>query len=85
MILQLLRRVGFMKVHIQLLRQSEDLRQKLQNDGWKVEPEKHDSIFARHPLVLDEEAARSRLHHLHLLTSRSLRIEFDRIRAHIYD
>ncbi len=65
-----------MKVHIQLLRQSEDLRQTLRNDGWSVEPEENDSIFARHPQVLDEVAARSRLHQLRLLTSRSLRIEF---------
>ncbi len=65
-----------MKVHIQLLRQSEHLHQTLRNDGWSVEVEENDSISARHPLVLDEGTARSRLHGLRLLTSRSLRIEF---------
>ncbi|HEV3258428.1 MAG TPA: hypothetical protein VG013_16225 [Gemmataceae bacterium] len=66
-----------MNLYLQLLRDPDDLQETLRGDGWKLEPEHHDFVLARHPQVQDEGAARSRLHHLGLLTSSCLRIEFD--------
>jgi hypothetical protein len=65
-----------MKVHLRFLRQSEVIQETLQDDGWKLEWERHDSLFARHPLVQDESAARSRLQGLGLLTTSSAHINF---------
>jgi hypothetical protein len=64
------------KVHIQLLRQSERFRESLQNDGWVVEAKRYNDVFASHPAVKDEVDARSRLQQLGFLTSGSMRIEF---------
>jgi hypothetical protein len=67
-----------MKVHLRILRQGEELQETLKNDGWQLQPEKDNSFSARHPEVLNEDAARSRLHRLDLLTSSSVWIEFQR-------
>ena len=64
-----------MNLHLRFLRQPEELREVLQKDGWRLEG-KDESLFAHHPQVLDEPAARSRLYHLGVLTSASLCIEF---------
>ena len=65
-----------MNVLIQPLRHSNGLHQALSADGWTLEPERNGVLYAEHPQVADEVAARNRLHHLGLLTSSSLRIEF---------
>jgi hypothetical protein len=65
-----------MRIHLRFLRQSEITQEALQRDGWKLEWERADSLFARHPLVENEAAARHRLHDLGLLTARFLSIEF---------
>jgi hypothetical protein len=72
-------RIFMMNIRIELLRkhrQSQHLLQTLEKDGWAVQREPDQFLSARHPLVADEAAARSRLGRLGLLTSRSLRIEF---------
>jgi hypothetical protein len=65
-----------MDVRIQLLRRSDHCRTALHTDGWELEAADTDVLCARHPLVEDERAARSRLYRLGLLTSAFLRIEF---------
>ena len=65
-----------MRVRIELLRRSEAVRAALRKDGWAVESGQGDTLFVRHPEVPNQNTARSRLHGLGLLTSRSLRIEF---------
>ena len=67
-----------MNLHLRFLRQPEALREVLQKDGWRLETGKDESLFAHHPQVFDEPAARSRLYHLGVLTSSSLCIEFQR-------
>src|SRR5262245_39413306 len=67
-----------MRVKIELLRRSEVVLAALRRDGWAVESGQGDTLCARHPEVPNENAARSRLHGLGLLTSGSLRIEFCR-------
>ena len=65
-----------MHVRIQSLRGSEAFVVALRTDGWAVEPGQGGTLCARHPEVPNQRAARSRLHGLGLLTSKSLRIEF---------
>jgi hypothetical protein len=66
-----------MQLHLNFLRWSADFRAILSKDGWVLlAGEKKDELDATHPQVGDEDAARTRLHRLGLLTSRSLRIEF---------
>jgi hypothetical protein len=65
-----------MRVHLRFLRQSEMFQEVLEKDGWQLEPERGDSVTARHPLVVDETAARNRLQDLGLLTTASLAIHF---------
>ena len=65
-----------MHARIELLRQSEAVLAALRKDGWAVESGQSGTLCARHPQVPNQSAARSRLHGLGLLTSRSLRIEF---------
>ena len=65
-----------MRVMIELLRRSESVLAALRTDGWVVESGQGDTLCARHPEVPTQNAARSRLHGLDLLTSGSLRIEF---------
>ena len=65
-----------MHVRIQALQGSEAFVVALRKDGWAVEPGQGGTLYARHPEVPNERAARSRLHGLGLLTSKSLRIEF---------
>jgi hypothetical protein len=61
---------------MRFLRHAGKLQAALQNDGWELEREHDESLYARHPDVPDEEAARDRLCSLGLLTSGSLSIEF---------
>jgi hypothetical protein len=65
-----------MHLHIQLLRDPDDLRGALRRDGWKFQDRRDGVVVAGHPSVTDEVAARGRLLHLGLLTSRFLRIAF---------
>ena len=65
-----------MRILFQPLRECPDLRTVLRADGWSLEGARDDAVLAEHPGVADEDAARSRLHRLDLLTSAGLRIEF---------
>jgi len=65
-----------MKMHLQLLRESEIIQRTLEEDGWNFEWEQDGSLMVRHDLVADETACRNRLQHLGLLTTSSLRIKF---------
>jgi len=68
-----------MNLHVQFLRPSNTLGT-LRGDGWEVEPESETWILAKHADVPDEMAARKRLDHLNLLTSGSIRIDFQDFR-----
>jgi len=70
-----------MNLHIQLLRDPDDVQDTLRDDGWSLERERQGLVLARHPNVRDEQDARSRLCPLGLLTSSGLRIQFDRRRV----
>jgi hypothetical protein len=65
-----------MKLHLRFLRQAGKLRETFEDDGWQLASESNEWLFADHPEVPDEPAARSRLNRLGLLTSGSLHIEF---------
>jgi hypothetical protein len=65
-----------MRVRFQPLCEWGDLRGVLRADGWTLGGGQKDVIVAAHRDVLDEAAARGRLHRLGLLTSSLLRIEF---------
>ncbi len=65
-----------MQVHIELLRHTHEVRQALREDGWSLRQEPGNCLGASHPQVDDEPAARVRLHHLGLLISSWLRVEF---------
>jgi hypothetical protein len=65
-----------MHLHIQLLRDRDDLRDALRRDGWRVQAAPHDAVVATHPDVPDDVTARDRLQRLGLLTSTSVRIDF---------
>jgi hypothetical protein len=68
-----------MRVHMSSLRASDDFRETLRNDGWKIlTADGSKSLDATHPQLRDEKSARLRLHRLGLLTSGFLRIEFAR-------
>jgi hypothetical protein len=67
-----------MHVRITSIGRQEALLVAFREDGWAVELGQDGTVSARHPLVSDEGAARSRLHGLGLLTSGSVRIEFCR-------
>jgi hypothetical protein len=69
-----------MNIWIEALISSTDLEEILVDDGWDLLVESDQLIFANHPEVPDEPTARSRLNRLGLLTSRSHRIEFQRLR-----
>jgi hypothetical protein len=69
-----------MHLHIQLLRDPDDLRGVLRRDGWNCEDRRRGAVVATHPSVTDPVAARDRLHHLGLLTSSFLRIDFCYVR-----
>jgi hypothetical protein len=71
-----------MNLHVQFLRPSNALGT-LRGDGWQVEPESEAWIVAKHADVPDETAARRRLDHLNLLTSGSIRIDFQDFRKRI--
>jgi hypothetical protein len=78
----LLPRRSFMNLHLQFLRPSNALGT-LQGDGWEIEPESETWILVKHVDVPDEIAARKRLDRLGLLTSRSIRIDFQDSRRRI--
>jgi hypothetical protein len=64
-----------MRVEIRFLRRADSLKQVLQKDGWKLVQH-----MATHPDVRDEQSARNRLSDIGLLTSPSVRIDFERAR-----
>jgi len=66
----------FMKLQIQVLGRREAVKQRLQSDGWELKFESSETRSASHAAVDSEHAARRRLHSLGLLTSATLRIEF---------
>jgi hypothetical protein len=68
-----------MRLKIQLLGRGEAVKQSLQRDGWKLKAKSSDTLSACHAAVDSEPAARRRLHSLGLLTSATLRIEFQRV------
>ena len=65
-----------MRVLIRPLGTGRDLGRVLRADGWTLEGLPDEAILAGHPRVADAGAARVRLHHLGLLTSAGVRIEF---------
>jgi hypothetical protein len=65
-----------MRVLIRALGTGRDLGRVLRADGWSLEGLPDEAILAGHPRVADEAAARGRLHHLGLLTSSWVHIEF---------
>jgi hypothetical protein len=68
---------GAMNVHLELVRQGENVLEMLRHDGWSLEFEGGSYAVVSHRDVPDEPAARRRLTRLGVLTSRSVRIEFD--------
>jgi len=71
-----------MRIHVRFLRETEEIQEALQKDGWQLEWERDDFLTAQHPLVQDETAARNRLQELGLLTTASVGIEFVRFKAY---
>ena len=67
-----------MRIHLRFLRKSGALPEALANDGWRLHWEHDGSLTAHHPLVANEQAGRTRLQSLGLLTTSVARIEFDR-------
>src|SRR5262249_850442 len=67
------------RLFVRFLRKPEVIQSALLRDGWGLEPAEDDSVTARHPLVLNEAAARRRLQDLGLLTASSISIRFDRL------
>jgi hypothetical protein len=65
-----------MKLHIQLLRHPDYIRDTFRADGWAVKPCPENSLVIEHSGVPDEAAARDRLEHLGLLTANCVRIDF---------
>jgi hypothetical protein len=66
-----------MKVHLRFLRDADIARETLERAGWLVERDVDSSVWAMHPQVGDEPAAR--LHNVGLLTACSVSIEFVRL------
>jgi hypothetical protein len=66
------------QVHIELLRHPNQVQDALEEDGWSLQQEPGGRVRARHPQVRSEPAARLSLHHLGLLVSSWLRVEFRR-------
>jgi hypothetical protein len=64
------------KVHIETLRDHEDVRRILLAHGWRLYRASGPAYSARHPKVNDQMAARDRLNDLGLLTSSAVRIQF---------
>ena len=62
------------------LHEPADVIQALRGDGWELRSEPGGAVEGTHPEAADEPATRTRLHDLGLLTSRALRIRFDRSR-----
>ena len=65
-----------MHLRICMSRDREGVRRSLRRNGWKCEDRSDGAVVARHPSVGDGVDARDRLHHLGLLTSTSLQIDF---------
>ena len=67
-----------MEVRFEFLRHFSEIGKALHDDGWCVETQGNNYFSAHHPEALNEFTARSRLLKLGLLTSSSLRIEFQK-------
>jgi hypothetical protein len=66
-----------MQVHIEILRDRENIRKLLQHHGWQFDRAAGEATYlVRHPTVSDEVSARWWLNESGLLTSQALRIEF---------
>jgi hypothetical protein len=65
-----------MRVHLRFLRDADVGREALKRSGWLVECDVDNSVWAMHPKVMDEPAARLHLHNVGLLTACSVSIEF---------
>ena len=65
-----------MRVHLRFLRDADIGRDALVRGGWHLERDVDDSVWAMHPRVMDESAARLHLHNVGLLTACSVSIEF---------
>jgi hypothetical protein len=67
-----------MRVHLRFLREADIGRDALVRGGWLLERDVDNSVWAMHPQVIDESAARLHLHNVGLLTACSVSIEFVR-------
>jgi hypothetical protein len=65
-----------MMIRFEFVRGADGLRELLRANGWKLEDPVAGTLYATHPEVGDQPAARSRLHELGVLTSAQFRIEF---------
>lgn len=66
-----------MKISIYPLGPAETIRELLSQDGWQTKLTTDNRIEASHPKVADEEQARERLYPLGLLTTGTVRIEWE--------
>jgi hypothetical protein len=66
-------------IRVELLRQSQRVRDALRSDGWLLSGP-GTNVIASHPRVPNEGAARTRLYELGLLTNSTVRIDFLRER-----
>jgi hypothetical protein len=69
-----------MRVCIEVLRNDANVRDALERDGWRQRDVTASKVEMSHPEIRDEEAARTRLSQLGLLTSNKLRIHFQACR-----
>jgi hypothetical protein len=67
-----------MRLQIHFLRQSHALCRAFKDDGWHIDGDPATDAYATHPDARDEPALRNRLARLGMLTSRLVRIEFER-------
>ena len=65
-----------MIVRLRFLRQAEEFRKLLEQDGWELKRTEDGLLIAEHAEVSSERNARIRLNCLGLLTSSALRMEF---------
>jgi hypothetical protein len=63
-------------LHFEVAIGADEIRQRLQTKGWKVDAGRTTGFQASHPSVHDQQSARLKLNEMGLLTSRGLRIEF---------
>ncbi len=65
-----------MRIHIEILRGGDQVKERLLADGWRLDQPGPNRVSAYHLSVVDEETARFRLYQLNLLIHPGLRIEF---------